>query len=105
MYFHTRAEAGELLADQLMQYRYEDCAVVSLTSEGVAVGEPIATRLHSVLGLFLSEPIPLPGENMVIGSVNQDGGFVTDPNLSDGQLQDYYGEFHGYIDDQKREKF
>jgi putative phosphoribosyl transferase len=105
MYFNTRAEAGELLADQLMQYRYEDCAVVSLTVEGVAVGEPIATRLHSVLGLFLSEPIPLPGENMTIGTVNQGGSFVADPGLSEGQLEEYYGEFHGYIDDQKRERF
>jgi predicted phosphoribosyltransferase len=105
MYFHTRADAGELLADQLMQYRYEDCAVVALNIESVAIGEPIAARLHSILGLFLSEPIPIPGENMIIGSVNQGGSFTPDASLSEGQLQDYYSEFHGYIDDQKREQF
>jgi predicted phosphoribosyltransferase len=105
MYFHTRAEAGELLADQLMQYRYEDCAVVALSIESVATAEPLATRLHSVLGLFLSEPIPIPGENQVVGTVTQEGSFMYDPNLSEGEQDDYYGEFHGYIDDQKREKF
>lgn len=105
MYFHSRAEAGELLADQLMQYRYENCAVVALTSSSVATGEPIATRLHCVLGMFLSEPIPIPGENMNIGTVDQGGAFVYDTTLSEGEQSDYYGEFHSYIDDQKREQF
>ena len=105
MYFKTRAQAGELLADQLVQYRYEDCAVVALSVEAVAAAEPIATRLHAVLGLFLSESIDIPGENVTVGNVNQSGEFNFDPLLSEDQQQDYYGEFHGYIDDQKREKF
>jgi putative phosphoribosyl transferase len=105
MYFHTRAEAGELLADQLIQYRYEDCAVVALSVSSVAVAEPIATRLHCVLGMMLSEGIEVPGEGINVGTVNQDGSFVYDQSLSEGQRDDYYGEFHAYIDDQKREKF
>jgi putative phosphoribosyl transferase len=105
MYFRTRAEAGELLADQVMQYRYEDCAVVALTVSSVAAAEPIATRLHCVLGMMLSESIEIPGENLAIGTVSQEGTFTYDPSLSEGQQQDYYGEFHGFIDDQKREKF
>lgn len=105
MYFHTRTEAGELLSDQLLQYRYEDCAVVALTVSSVATGEPIATRLHSVLGMMLSESIEVPGENINVGTVSQDGSFSYDRSLSEGEQDDYYGEFHAYIDDQKREKF
>lgn len=105
MYFRSRSEAGELLADQLMQYRYEDCAVVALSSSSVAVAEPIAARLHSVMGIFLSEQVKIPGENVSIGSVNQDGGFSYDESLSEDEAGDYYSEYHGYIDDEKRQRF
>lgn len=104
MYFHSRAEAGERLADRLMQYRYENAVVVALNLGGVVVAAPIAQRLHCSLGLFLTEDIELPGENMNVGTVSQGGGFVYNSSLSEGEREDYYGEFHSYIDDQKREK-
>jgi len=31
MYFHDRAEAGDRLADELMEYRYENTAVLALS--------------------------------------------------------------------------
>lgn len=104
MYFHSRTEAGERLADRLMQYRYENAVVVALGHGAVVVGEPIAERLHCLLSLFLTESIDIPGENLSVGSVSQGGGFVYNQSLSEGETDDYYGEFHGYIDDQKREK-
>lgn len=105
MYFRSRAEAGEKLADQLMPYRYENCVTVALSYGGLSVAEPIAARIHSLLGLFLTEKIELPGENLTLGTVNQTGGFLYNTELSEGEAQDYYSEMHGYIDDQKREKF
>lgn len=104
MYFHSRTEAGERLAERLMQYRYENAVVVALNHGAVVVGAPIAQRLHCALGLFLTEGVDLPGENLTVGSVNQGGGFVYNQDLSQGERDDYYSEFHGYIDDQKREK-
>lgn len=104
MYFHTRAEAGERLAEQLMNYRYENCAVVALSYGALLVAEPIAARLHGTLGVFLTEKIDIPGENLTIGTVDQDGGFTHNADLSEGQIEDYYGEFHAYIDEQRREK-
>jgi putative phosphoribosyl transferase len=105
MYFHSRAEAGELLADQLMQYRYEDCAVVALSTNSVAAAEPVAARLHCVLGLFLSEQVRIPGEAISVGTVNQDGGFVFNSDMSQAESEDYYSEFHSYIDAEKMHKF
>lgn len=105
MYFRSRAEAGELLADQLTQYRYENCAVVALSTNSVAVAEPIAARLHSILGLFLSAGVKIPGENLTLGTVTQSGGFAYNQSLSQGETEDYYGEYHGYIEDQKRQNF
>jgi putative phosphoribosyl transferase len=105
MYFPSRHDAGELLAERLMRYRYEDCAVVALNTSGVAIGEPIAERLHCVLGLFLSEPVSIPGEEVTFGTVTQDGDFVYNSDLSKSDTDEYYGEFHSYIDNEKREKF
>lgn len=105
MYFHSRSEAGELLADRLMPYRYENCAVVALSHGGVRVAAPIAARLHALLGLFLTEQVHIPGEHTSMGTVNQGGGFVYNRALSAGEIDDYYGEFHTYIEDQKRERF
>lgn len=104
MYFHSRTEAGEMLAERLMQYRYENVVVVALGQGAVVVAAPIAARLHCTLGIFLSEDIMIPGENVTVGTVSQGGGFMYNKTLSEGETQDYYGEFHGYIDDQKREK-
>lgn len=104
MYFHSRVEAGQKLAVELQHYRYENAAVVALSDGAVIVAEQIAASLHSVLTMLLSEKIDMPGEHMAIGTVTQDGGFVYNTALSEGEIDEYYGEFHGYIEDQKREK-
>lgn len=104
MYFHSRTEAGDRLAERLMQYRYENAMVIALNHGAVVVGAPIAARLHSALGLFLTEGIDIPGESTTIGTVSQGGGFTYNQNLSEGETDDYYSEFHSYIEDQKREK-
>ena len=58
MYFESRAQAGQLLAVQLLErYRYENCAVVALSDGGVLVGEQIAAQLHCILTMLVTEGI------------------------------------------------
>ena len=72
MYFESRAQAGQLLAAQVVdKYRYENCAVVALTEGGVLVGEQIAAQLHCVLMMLVTENIDVPGENLSFGAVSQ----------------------------------
>lgn len=105
MYFSNRSEAGMKLAAELVQYRYENCVVVALTDGAVLVGEQIAAHLHCALTMLLTEDIEVPGEQTLFGTVNQDGGFVYNGMFSTGEIEEYYSEFHGYLEDQKREKF
>ncbi len=105
MYFTSRAHAGWFLAQQLTSYRYENCAVVALSDGAVQVGEQIAAELHCILTMLLMEDIEVPGENTLFGTVDQNGGFTYNKYFSTGEIESYYGEFHGYLDDQKREKF
>jgi len=106
MYFQSRAVAGEQLAEQLFdKYRYENVAVVALSDGGVAVGEPIAERLHCVLTMLVSEGIEVPGERQDIGAVSQEGTFTYSSDLAPSEIGEYTTEFHGYFEEKKREAF
>ncbi len=106
MYFESRTQAGLLLAQQLFErYRYEDCAVVALSDGSVLVGEQIASALHCILTMLLIEEIEVPGESMNFGGVSESGGFTYNGMFSAGEVDEYTSEFHGYLDEQKREAF
>lgn len=106
MYFESRAQAGQQLAAELVEkYRYENCAVVALSDGAVQVGEQIASALHCILTMLLIEEIPIPGENMDFGGVSQNGNFTYNDEFSAGEIEEYAGEFHGYLEEQKREAF
>ena len=106
MYFESRAQAGQLLAAELAdRYRYENCAVVALNDGGVEVGEQIASELHCILTMLLIEEIPIPGEDIDFGGMSQNGNFTYNSDFSTGEAEEYTGEFHGYLEEQKREAF
>jgi putative phosphoribosyl transferase len=106
MYFESRTEAGTKLAALLLErYRYENCAVVALSDGAVLVGEEIAAALHCVLTLLLIENIEVPGESLSFGGVSETGGFTYNGMFSAGEIEEYVSEFHGYLDEQKREAF
>lgn len=104
MYYQSRAEAGYKLAQELMQYRYEDCMVLCVSDGSVLVGQQIAASLHALLSMMLVEDIEIPGEGLTFGSLNQSGRFTYNGKFSVGEIEEYYSEFHGYLEDQKREK-
>lgn len=106
MYFESRAQAGQILALQLVEkYRYENCVVVALSDGAVQVGEQIAQALHCILTMLLVEDIQVPGENVSFGGVSQNGGFTYNGMFSAGEIEEYASEFHGYLEEQKREAF
>ncbi len=106
MYFENREQAGKLLAAQLVEkYRYDDCTVVALSDGAVVVGEQIAKALHCLLTLLLVEDIQVPGEGVSFGSVTQNGGFTYNGMFSVGEIDEYSSEYHGYLEEQKRQAF
>ena len=92
------------MADKLTAYRYEGTVVVALNSGAVQVGMQVAAVLHATLTLMLSETIDIPGEDVSVGVLDQSGKFVYNSMFSEGQVDEYYSEFHGVIEDQKRAK-
>lgn len=110
MYFHDRAEAGDLLANQLSNYRYENTAVLALSPGGVLVGEQIARRLHCPMSMLLVAPITGPGgdESLLFGAIDQDGRYtqvsVNDDFMPMGSLEEYAQDLRNYIEEEKIQK-
>ena len=106
MYFENRIHAGQTLAARLFErYRYENCAIVALSDGGVIVGEQIAAQLHCILTMLLVEDIEVPGEEISFGGVSQTGNFTYNSTFSSGEIDEYTSEYHGYLEDQKRQAF
>lgn len=106
MYFENREQAGQVLAAELLEkYRYEDCVVVALSDGAVLVGEQIAKSLHCLLTMLLIEEIEVPGEGVSFGGVSQNGGFTYNGMFSAGEMEEYTTEYHGYLEQEKREAF
>lgn len=105
MYFTNRAQAGGQLAEQLSDYRYENCVVVALSEGSVMVAEPIAQYLHCVLTLLLTEDIVLPGEHTVLGTIDQNGAFTFSSDFSSSEVDEYRSEFFNYIEGEKLARF
>lgn len=91
-----------MLADELMDYRWENTAVLALSPGGVAVGERIAARLHSTLSLLLTARISAPGdESLVLGTIDQTGVFTYNSMIAAGEMEEYMEDMRGYMEEQK----
>jgi putative phosphoribosyl transferase len=102
MYFHDRAEAGQRLAEKLMDYRYENTAVLALSPGGVIVGEQIARRLHSAMSLLLTSRITAPGDkSLVIGTMDSTGIFTYNSMIAAGQMEEYLQDMRNYMEEEK----
>ncbi len=106
MYFQSREEAGQILGAQLANmYRYHDCAVIALSDGAVLVAEQVAMALHAALTMLLIEEIEIPGESMSLGGVSEGGNFTYSSTFTIGEIDGYVGEYHGYIEEEKRKAF
>ncbi|MEO8785038.1 MAG: hypothetical protein ABI221_01820 [Candidatus Saccharimonadales bacterium] len=105
MYFQDRQQAATQLASLIVpKYRFENCAIVALSDGGVVIGSLIAAQLHCVLMMLLADPINLPGESTPVGSIDQGGTFTYNGMYSAGELEEFAGEYHNNIEQQKLEK-
>lgn len=102
MNLHDRAQAGDQLADQLTQYRWDNTAVVALSPGGAVVGEQIACRLHCTLSMLMTSRITAPGDDsLVIGTMDQTGLFTYNSMISTGEMEEYMQDMRTYVEEEK----
>jgi putative phosphoribosyl transferase len=104
-YFKDRTEAGQLLADQMVQHAKQNCAVLSLSEGGLVVGAEVARRLHTSLFLLATESLTLPRETVPIATMSSAGTFTYNNMIPAGELEAINSEFHTVIDQQRLEAF
>lgn len=101
MYFHSRAQAGKMLAEKLSTYNNQNVAVISLNTGGVIVGAQIAMRLHSTLSLLLTSDITLPGESTPLAAVSSNNIFTYNKMFSVGQIEEMQSDYRSFIDQER----
>lgn len=105
MYFKSRVEAGQKLAELISKkYQGQPCAVVGLSDGGVMVGAQIALKLGCVVTMLLSDTIELPRENTAIAGISQDGALSYNSVYSPGEIEDILSEYRGVIEQEKLTK-
>ena len=101
-YFEDRQHAGKLLAENLQNYKSQNCAVIALSEGGIAVGIEIARVLHSSLFLLVTEDVKLPGEeHKPVATVSAAGGFTYNNEYSTGELEAINSDYHSVIEQQR----
>lgn len=104
MYFKSRAQAGRMLAEQIVpKYKGKRCAVVGLSDGGVMVGAQIAMQLESVITLLLTESIELPREGAIAG-IAPNGAFTYNHSYSPGEIEEFVSEYYNFIEHEKMQK-
>lgn len=75
MTFRDRAEAGQLLAEQLREYEKQpDTIVLALPRGGVPVGYEIAMKLNLALDVFVVRKLGVPGQpELAMGAIASGG--------------------------------
>lgn len=102
MYFDSRVDAGQRLADAVSKkYSGQDCAVVGLSDGGVMVGAQIALKLGCVLTMMLSETIELPREETAIAGISHDGALSYNSEYSPSQIDYFLSEYRNVIEQEK----
>ena len=72
--FSDRAEAGRLLAEELMEFAGKNAIVLGIPRGGMAVAREIARRLDAELDIVLSRKLRSPGQpELAFGAISEDG--------------------------------
>jgi putative phosphoribosyl transferase len=105
LYFKSRAQAGKLLAEEIVKKHHgPDCSIIALSDGAVMVGAQIAAQLHCVMTMLLTEAIQLPREDVAVAGVGQDGSLTYNSYYSPGQIEEFVAEYRNLIEQEKLDK-
>jgi putative phosphoribosyl transferase len=80
--FKDRAEAGRLLAQQLLEMRGKKSVVLGIPRGGIIVARELARALDAELDIVLSHKLRTPGhQELALGSIAEDGKLFLNEEL------------------------
>lgn len=105
MYYASRIELGQKLATRIGHLKGHEPVVLCLRDEALTSCIGLAAKIHAWIYPLITEPIRLPGDPRVLGVINPDGLFCWSPVIPPSEQDGILAEFHGPIEDAKREAF
>jgi putative phosphoribosyl transferase len=99
MYFKNRESAADLLIQELSHYSDDNQVVVlTISSGGLGIADRVSSSIGAKYYYFKSKVIMLPGENIPVGAVGQNGEFTRNPKISESEFNSLNEEYHSVID-------
>lgn len=82
--FADRKEAGEILAEKLLEYKdNKDVIILAIPRGGVEIGVPVAKALNAKLDIIVTRKIGAPdNEEYAIGALSETGDVFLNPESS-----------------------
>lgn len=105
MFFTSRHELGIAMAQNWQVLRTQEPIIVCLKESGLSVAISLASELHGWVFPLLSEPVAIPGDNRMIGSINQDGTLCYNIGLSTYEREELEMEYMSVIQEASREAY
>ncbi|MEM1575333.1 MAG: phosphoribosyltransferase [Nitrososphaerota archaeon] len=82
MLFKDRTQAGQRLAEKLLEYKDKDVIILAIPRGGVVVAYEIAKVLNAPLDLIIPRKIGAPYQpELAIGAVTQDGTIILNEDI------------------------
>ncbi len=101
MYFKSRVDAGQQLAQQMKRYKDERVSIIALSNGGAVVAAQIAKALHCPIMMLMTKPIKAPGEPEAVASINQEGTYAYNSSYSQGELEEFDMEYSHIFEQNK----
>ena len=105
MYFISRYELGKTLASKVQHLRGSEPIIVSLKDSGLLTAISVASKVRGWVYPLLTERLVIPGDDRIIGLINQDGELCYNPSLSKFEIEDLEINNQSTIQEASREAF
>jgi predicted phosphoribosyltransferase len=105
VYFISRYELGKTLASKVQHLRGSEPIIVNLKDSGLLTAISVASKVRGWVYPLLTERLVIPGDDRIIGLINQDGELCYNPSLSKFEIEDLEINNQSTIQEASREAF
>jgi predicted phosphoribosyltransferase len=105
VYFISRYELGKTLASKVQHLRGSEPIIVNLKDSGLLTAISVASKVRGWVYPLLTEQLVIPGDDRIIGLINQDGELCYNPSLSKFEIEDLEINNQSTIQEASREAF
>jgi len=105
LYYIDRTDLGKKMALRIGALGSVQPIIICLNESALSTAIALASELRGWIFPLISENIQLASDDRIIGVIDSEGQYTVNPQLSSFELEDIMSEYHGMVDDKKREAF